>query len=138
MTTTTITTAGVHHVALTVSDVRRAQQFYSDLLGFQFVTDFGERALLHNGSVLLALTPPPDPAQALPADQFNENRIGLDHLSLGVASMADLHAAVALFDAKGVAHGEIKPLAPFGIAVLAFRDPDNIQVELTAPLGPVV
>ena len=23
----------------------------------------------------------------------------------------------------------------FGIAVLAFRDPDNIQVELTAPLG---
>ena len=133
--TTTITTAGVHHVALTVSDVRRAQQFYGDLLGFQFVTDFGERALLHNGSVLLALTPPPDPAQALPADQFNENRIGLDHLSLGVASMADLEAAVALFDAKGVAHGEIKPLEPFGIAVLAFRDPDNIQVELTAPLA---
>lgn len=40
-----------------------------------------------------------------------------------------------LFDAKGVAHGEIKPLALFGIAVLAFRDPDAIQVELTAPLG---
>jgi hypothetical protein len=34
-----------------------------------------------------------------------------------------------------VAHGEIKPLEPFGIAVLAFRDPDNIQLELTAPLG---
>jgi catechol 2,3-dioxygenase-like lactoylglutathione lyase family enzyme len=63
-----------------------------------------------------------------------ENRIGLDHLSLSVASMADLQAAVALFDAKGVVHGEIKPLEPFGIAVLAFRDPDNIQVELTAPL----
>ena len=42
--------------------------------------------------------------------------------------------AASLFDAKGVSHGEIKPLEPFGIAVLAFRDPDNIQVELTAPL----
>jgi glyoxylase I family protein len=130
-----IPTGGVHHVTLTVSDVRRSQQFYTDLLGFKFVTDFGPRALLHNGSVLLALTPPPDPAQAIAADQFNENRIGLDHLSLGVASRADLEAAVALFDARGVAHGEIKPLEPFGIVVLALRDPDNIQVELTAPLA---
>jgi len=132
---TTITTAGVHHVALTVSDVRRSQQFYTELLGFKHLTDFGPRALLHNGSVILGLTPPPDPAQAIAGDAFNENRIGLDHLSLSVASMADLEAAVALCDAKSVPHGEIKPLEPFGIAVLALRDPDNIQVELTAPLG---
>ena len=52
--------------------------------------------------------------------------------------LADLETAVALLDSKGVAHGVIKPLVPFGIAVLAFHDPDNIQVELTAPLGPVV
>ena len=89
--------------------------------------------------MLLALNPPPDPGQAIPADQFSENRIGLDHLSLSVASMADLQAAVALFDAEGIVHGEIKPLEPFGIAVeqseMAFRDPDNIQVELSAPLA---
>ncbi|MCB0056572.1 MAG: VOC family protein [Caldilineaceae bacterium] len=130
-----IQTNAVHHVALTVSDVRRSQQFYMELLGFNFVTDFGPKALLHNGSVLLALNPPPDPAHAIPADRFSESRIGLDHLSLSVESMADLEAAVAVFDAQGVTHGEIKPLEPFGIAVLAFRDPDNIQLELTAPLG---
>jgi glyoxylase I family protein len=132
---TIIQTGAVHHVALTVSDARRSQQFYTDLLGFNFVTDFGPKALLHNGGVLLALNPPPDPAQAIPVDRFDENRIGLDHLSLSVASMADLEAAASLFDAKGVSRGEIKPLEPFGIAVLAFRDPDNIQVELTAPLA---
>ena len=131
---TTIPTASVHHVALTVSDVRRSQQFYTELLGFNHLTDFGPRALLHNGSVILGLTPPPDAAQAVAGDVFNENRLGLDHLSLSVASLADLKAARALFDLKGVSHGEIKPLEPFGIAVLAFRDPDNIQVELTAPL----
>jgi glyoxylase I family protein len=130
---TTIQTRTVHHLALTVSDLRRSQQFYTELLGFNFLTDFGPKALLHNGSVLLALNPPPDQAQAIAGDRFSENRIGLDHLSLGVGSMADLEAAASLFDAKGISHGEIKPLEPFGIAVLEFRDPDNIQVELTAP-----
>jgi catechol 2,3-dioxygenase-like lactoylglutathione lyase family enzyme len=133
--TTSINTSAVHHVALTVSDVRRSQAFYTEVLNFKHVTDFGPRALLHNGSFLLALTPPPDAEQAPANDRFNENRIGLDHLSLGVASMADLQAAAAALDAHGVAHGEINPLEPFGIAVLAFRDPDNIQLELTAPLG---
>ena len=42
--------------------------------------------------------------------------------------------AAGVLDVRSVSHGEIKPLEPFGIAVLAFRDPDNIQVELTAPL----
>ena len=44
-----------------------------------------------------------------------------------------LEEAVKLFDEQGVSHGEIKDLGGLGICVLAFRDPDNIQVELTAP-----
>ena len=80
------------------------------------------KAPLHNGSMLLALNPPPDPGQAIPADHFSESRIGLDHLSLG---MADLEAAASLFDEMGRSHGESKPLAPFGIAAeqgeMAFR-----------------
>lgn len=130
-----VKTGGVHHIALTVSDVRRSQAFYTELLGFNHLTDFGSRALLHNGSVLLALTPPPDPSQAIAGDRFNENRIGMDHLSLSVSSKADLEAAVRLLDSRGVEHGSVTDLEPFGITILAFRDPDNIQVELTAPMG---
>ena len=132
---TTINTGTVHHITLTVSDVARSQAFYTDLLGFEHLTDFGPRALLSNGSLILALTPPPDPAQAIADDRFNENRFGLDHVSFSVGSRVDLEAAVALLDEHNVPHGEIVDLAPFQIYVLAFRDPDNIQIELTAPYG---
>ena len=125
----------VHHMALTVSDVVRSQAFYTGLLGFEHLTDFGPRALLSNGSLVLALTPPPDPAQAIAGDRFNENRLGLDHVSFSVGSRAELESAIVLLDKHNVSHGEIVDLAPFQIYVLAFRDPDNIQVELTAPYG---
>lgn len=130
-----IVTNHAHHVTLTVCDVNRSKEFYTGLFNFQFVTEFGPRAILSNNQLLLVLTPPPDPDRAQPDDRFDENRIGLDHLSLSVASQSDLAAAIAAFDEHGIAHGEIKPLEPFGIAVLAFRDPDNIQIELTAPLA---
>lgn len=130
-----ITTGAVHHIALTVSDVQQSEAFYTSLLNFQRIAEFGPRALLSNGVVILGLTPPPDPGQAIVNDRFNENRLGLDHLSFSVAGRADLEAAVALMDERGVDHGEITDLEPFQISILAFRDPDNIQVELTAPMG---
>jgi catechol 2,3-dioxygenase-like lactoylglutathione lyase family enzyme len=130
-----ISTQGVHHLTLTVSDVARSEQFYAKLFNFQRAAEFGPRVIMSNGSVLLVLTPPPDPAQAIPQDRFNENRIGLDHVSFSVDSMAALEAAIQVLDAQGVEHGDITPLEPFGIAIMAIRDPDNIQIELTAPLA---
>lgn len=131
---TTIATGSVHHVTLTVTDVQRSVEFYTGYLGFQLAMELGARRLLSNGSTILALSPPPDPVQAIQNDRFDENRVGLDHLSLNVARRADLEAAVRLFDAGSIPRGEIKDLGPdLGLCVLAFRDPDNIQIELTAP-----
>lgn len=129
---TTITTGSVHHLTLMVTDVQRSVEFYTTFLGFQLVMEIGPRRLLSNGSVIVALGLP-DPDQALPNDRFNENRVGLDHLSFTVAHRADLDTAVGLFDAHNVPHGEIKDLGPgMGLYVLSLRDPDNIQLELTA------
>ena len=128
-----IKSGAIHHITITVTDVERSTAFYSSILGFQKVADFGSRAILHNGHVLVALTPPTDPAQAIDNDRFNENRVGLDHVSFAVESHAELEQAIAVLDEHGVEHGEINDLAAFGIYVLAFRDPDNIQLELTAP-----
>jgi glyoxylase I family protein len=126
----------VHHVVLTVTDADRSREFYTSLLGFQHVVDLGPRALLSNGSIMLAVGPAPDPSRAISDDRFDENRVGLDHLSLSVASLEELEAAVRLFDENDVPHGEIMDLGPdVGLYELAFRDPDNIQLALTAPYG---
>ena len=68
-------------------------------------------------------------------DRFESTRVGLDHLSLAVGSAEDLQAAAARLDAAGVEHGEVTELAGFGIAILSVQDPDDINLELTAPLS---
>lgn len=131
--TNAVATRGVHHVTLTVTDVQRSREFYTTILNFQPVAEVGPRLLLSNGGMGLVIGPAPDPAHALSGDRFDENRVGLDHLSLSVGSRADLDEAVRIFDARGVPHGEIEDLgAGAGLYVLAFRDPDNIQLELSA------
>lgn len=124
---------GIHHMAITVSDVDRSLDFYTRLLGFEVAVEFRPRVMLSNGQVALVLTPPYDPAQAPANDRFSEHRIGLDHLSFSMDSLDDLQAAADLFDEEGVERGDIRLLDGFGIYVMAFRDPDNVQLELTAP-----
>ena len=129
-----IKTGTVHNLRLTVTDVDRAREFYTGVLGFQVAMELPSGVLLTNGSVLLGLGPAPIAEQRSKSDRFDENRVGLDHLSFSVASRDELDHAVAVLDARRVLHGEIKDLGPsFGIYVLMIRDPDNIQLELSAP-----
>ena len=127
----TIQTGAVHHLRLTVTDVERSREFYTSLLGFTVLTPLPSGVLLQNGSVLLGIGPAPEGGQT--EDRFDENRVGLDHLSFAVSSRDALEAAERLLNERGVPNGGLKDLgADFGLYILAFRDPDNIQLELTA------
>jgi catechol 2,3-dioxygenase-like lactoylglutathione lyase family enzyme len=135
----------IHHLRLTVTDIARSRAFYTSLLGFDVAVEspapgdpdaesiypvlFGGVVMVR-GSLLLGLRP-----VAPAGDRFDEDRVGLDHLSFGVAGRDDLERAVRLFDEHGVPHGGITTLEGFGIHILPFRDPDNIQIELTAPVA---
>ena len=133
---TAIATGPVHHLRLTVTDVGRSRAFYEEVLGFRHVMDLPSGVFLSNGAVGLGIGPSPAPARAPANDRFDEARIGLDHLSFQVADRAELERAARLLDERGVPHGEVTDLGEaFGLYVLAFRDPDNIQLELTAPHG---
>lgn len=128
-----ISTGAVNHITLTVTNIERSRDFYTNILDFQFLMEFGPKYLFNNGSVILALNLSPDPARAIANDLFDENRVGLDHVSFNVASHELLEQAAKILDESGVTRGEIKDLGDLGIYVMAFRDPDNIQLELTAP-----
>ena len=131
---TQITTNGVHHIRLIVTDPIRSRDFYIRFLNFTVAAELPPGFVLTNGNILLGVTPPWDESQALPNDRFSPHRVGLDHLSFGVADQAELRKAAALFEEHDIEHGEVRDLLPFGITILSFSDPDGIQLELTAPL----
>lgn len=140
-----VSTTGTHHIRLTVTDIERSRRFYEEVLGFAVAAEstgspedpavrtdpfalYGGVVFEANG-MLLGLRP-----VAAPTDRFDPDRVGLDHLSFTVGSRDDLVAAAARLAAAGVAPGKITEMDQFGIAILAFADPDGIQLELTAPI----
>ena len=140
-----ISVGAVHHLRLTVTNVNRSKEFYTGVLGFQVAVDappppdHPEHALINealqggvvliNGTFLMGLR-----LAAKAGDRFDENRVGLDHLSFHVGSHGVLEHAVKVLDERRIPHGEITDLGSvFQLHVLAFRDPDNIQLELSAP-----
>jgi glyoxylase I family protein len=144
-----LTLGPVHHIRLTVHDVERSQAFYTDVLGFQVAMDTlppeGDEfhdvlvenlqggVVLMNAGTFIGLRPT-DPAHREGKDEFDPFRVGLDHLSFNVESRAELEDAAQRLDEAGVPHSDIYELVPFGIALLPFRDPDGIQLEICAPL----
>ena len=138
-----IPTGEIHHLRLTVTDLARSREFYTQLLGFEVAVEsppaddpsaaeafkvlFGG-VVMARGNLIMGLRP-----MAPSGDRFDPDRVGLDHLSFNVASRGDLEQAMRLFDERGVSHGEITRLPGFAIDVLPFEDPDGVQLELTAP-----
>jgi glyoxylase I family protein len=125
----------IHHLGLTVRDVDASAAWYEDVLGFERVGSFeapgGERRkvfLRHVGlQTRLGLTE----HRAGSQDGFDELRIGLDHLAFAVDSRRDLDAWTERLQAAGVTHSPVASSNSIpGAAVLVFRDPDNIQLEL--------
>ena len=127
------------HVRLTVTDIDRSRAFYDEVFGlpvaYEVPPDADEATrqqlgFLYGGVIyqlgdsLLGLRP-------VGTDTFHEDRVGLDHVSFTVASIAELESAAALLDSHGISHGGVKNIGP--ASILEFRDPDNIALELLAP-----
>lgn len=136
-----IATRSYAHIRLTVTDIQRSKAFYDDVFGLPVAAEVPADAddatreqlgylfggvIYQLGDALFGLRPVAD-------DIFDEDRVGLDHVSFAVASRTDLDAAEALLDERGLDHGGIKDIGAGYI--LEFRDPDNIALELFAPKG---
>ncbi|OLB80044.1 MAG: hypothetical protein AUI14_08235 [Actinobacteria bacterium 13_2_20CM_2_71_6] len=124
--------SGIHHVALNVRDLDAAVRWYHDVLDFSLLfpwdaDSFERRLMRHPSGVIIGLTKHKHTdAEA----EFNERRTGLDHLAFAVRTRADLEAWSARLTDAGVTHSGIKVTSATGFTLIAFRDPDNIQLEM--------
>jgi glyoxylase I family protein len=135
-------TGRIHHLGFTVSDAEASAAWYENVLGFRRVGEYrapdGTRRkifLRHDAlPARLGLTEHRDGRP----EPFDETRIGLDHLAFAVADRAELEGWAGRLAAAGVIHSAVAPANSIpGAAVLVFRDPDNIQLELFFdPAGP--
>jgi len=84
MATTNPVTRGAHHVGLTVPDLKAAQAFYVDTLGFNVLGDVPDypAVFLSDGSTMITLWQAVDPENAVAFDR--KNVIGLHHLAFTV------------------------------------------------------
>lgn len=140
-----IRSSGFAHVRLTVTDIARSKEFYDRLFGWPTAVDnsarvdepgvrdsaeefFGGTIYQTPQGTLFGLRP-------VGTSGFDADSTGLDHVSFAVDSRADLEAARAALEEAGIEHGEIIDLEDAGLAILSLQDPDDINVELTAPLG---
>jgi catechol 2,3-dioxygenase-like lactoylglutathione lyase family enzyme len=119
-------------VILSVSNADRSAAWYSDLLGLEeagrYVQPDGHAqqvclADARSGLELCLVDHQSGP------DVFDEFRIGLDHLEFLVARRSDLDAWAARLDELRIDHSGVKEPSYTANAMIAFRDPDNIQLE---------
>ncbi len=123
---------GYHHVTLRVTDLDRSRSFYSALPGFVLDQDFPDLQKLRyrigdsRARLVLCAPLPGTP----PADQFDERRIGLDHIAIGVTggrqALDELKSALR---ARGAPTDGVKLDRAGELAMITFRDPDNVQWE---------
>lgn len=140
-----IDSTGFAHVRLTVTDIVRSKAFYDQVFGWPTAVDTSakvdepgvtESAEQFYGGVVYQ-TPQGTLFGLRPVGSttFESSTTGLDHVSFAVASRDDLVSATAALADVGIEHGEVNDLTDAGMAILSFQDPDDINIELTAPLG---
>lgn len=127
-----LTITGIHHASITVPDIDKSVQWYTEVLGLEQLM-VEQHPGVDNGHAVVLGTPDwrfcvgihAHPANE--GERFSETRTGLDHIGFLVPDRATLEAWEARLTELGVEHSPIADLPGFG--VLVFRDPDNVQLE---------
>jgi glyoxylase I family protein len=129
---TCVETPGLHHIVLTVSDPARSRAFYQDVLGFETTVMEGAPvpgfAFMVGGMGVYVLAS----YRPIKGDRFSEFRVGLDHLSFTAPSEEALRTLAERLLAAGVDTRGVERFVT-GNLYIAFRDPDNVQLEYWLP-----
>ena len=127
--------SGLSHLTLTVSDVKGSTQWWTELVGLQFLFEGIEDGIeytvnMHPSGLIMGFRAH---EKGDAQDRFDETRVGLDHFAFHVATRDELEKWAARLDELGIAHSGIKDV-DYG-SIITFRDPDNLQAEFFAMPG---
>lgn len=119
---------GIHHLALTVSDLDASAAFYQRVFGVSPASELRggnlhRRLFRLPSGTNLGLTEH-DPTTS---ESFTPFTPGLDHVGFAVDSRDELLVWAEHLTAAGIEHSGCVD-APYGIA-LSFKDPDGIALE---------
>jgi glyoxylase I family protein len=121
----------LQHVALSVRDIDKSAEWYTELFDLTLAAEFDEPApmkvYLTAAGQALDLRQDPDVIQ----EDFTQTRVGLDHVAFACADRAELDFWLSRLDDFGVANSGVVE-SPFGLHV-NFRDPDGIPFEFYLP-----
>lgn len=122
-------TKGIHHLALTVSDLQKSKEFYFKVCGMKVFHENKESVGLTSEGLdsLWLLLPRDAPYEAKP---FNRNNVGLDHWAFSVTSLEDLKGVEKHLKDLGIEmeDGGITD-DDFGGTAIFTQDPDGMKVE---------
>ena len=118
--------AGVHHLKLPVSDLRRSQQWYEACLGYRLSEEFHDDGQLTgigmehpNGGPGIAFRLDPERARAA---------AGFDYFSIGVPDKQSIEALATRLSDLGEDHAGVH-FATFGWILPMLHDPDGHEVR---------
>ena len=118
--------AGVHHLKLPVSDLRRSQQWYESRLGYRLAEEFHEHGELMgigmehpNGGPTMAFRLDLERARAA---------AGFDYFSIGVPDKEAIQSLAEHLTALGEQHAGVH-FATFGWILPLLHDPDGHEVR---------
>lgn len=125
-------TQGIHHLGLTVPNIKEASSFFIDALGFTQVGDIPSypAIFVSDGEVMLTLWQAKEPEQATPFDRHKN--IGLHHFALRLADSSALIDLYKQLETRPDVTIEFAPeaLGESGMQHMMCRIPGNIRLEL--------
>ena len=122
-----MSTSGVHHVSLRVTNLDRSKKFYLDTLGFKHLMDAPNLCLFLAGGTAFGLRGPSEKTPK--GDKFNPHRVGIDHIALACSNESELKRVADALSAAGIENTGAKRDETLGKDYVAFKDPDRIAWE---------